>query len=131
MIKVVFQREKHRWCSFQSKGHSDYKDSGEDIVCAAISAIVQTALLGIKAFDQDTSNYSIEDGFLEWDLALKSNHEFDLQIQSIITAAALGCLNIAVQYSQFVSVEVIGLLGWKNNKQYTLQDLNQLIELLK
>ncbi len=131
MIEVVFQRDKYRWCSFQSKGHSGYKDSGEDIVCAAISAILQTALLGTQAFDRELSNYIIEDGFLEWNLAVNSENKVDLQIQSIITAAALGCLNIAVQYPEFISVKVTGVLGWKNRKKYKLQDLNQLIELLK
>lgn len=131
MIELVFQRDNNRWCSFQSKGHSGYKNSGEDIVCAAISAIVQTALLGIKAFDKEISSYVIEDGFLEWNLTTKTEFEFDVQIQSIITAAILGCLNIAVQYPEFVSVKLNGLFGWKNCKNYELQDLNQLIELLK
>jgi len=130
MIELVFQRDHDRWFSFQSKGHSGYKKSGEDIVCAAISAIMQTAILGIKAFDKEISKYIIEDGFLEWNLALNSEIEFDTRIQSIVTAAILGCLSIAVQYPEFVSVKINGLLGWKNCKNYELQDLNQLIELL-
>lgn len=131
MIELVFQRENNRWCSFQSKGHSGYKNSGEDIVCAAISAIMQTSILGIKAFDKEISKYIIEEGLLEWDLAMNSEIEFDLQIQSIITAAVLGCLSVTVQYPKFVSVKINGLFGWKNCKNYELQDLNLLIELLK
>jgi len=131
MIEVLFQREQRRWCSFQSKGHSGYHDSGKDIVCAAISAILQTALLGIIAFDHEITEYSTEDGFLECNLAKKSANDFEIQIQSVVTTAALGCLNIAIQYPAFVKVKFIGIPEWKNCKEYTLQNYNQFIELIK
>ncbi len=30
-------------------GHADYAEKGKDIVCAGVSAIVQTAVLGLQA----------------------------------------------------------------------------------
>ena len=131
MIEVIFRRKQNQWILFQSKGHSGFRDSGQDIVCSAISAIVQTALLGILAFDKEIVEYNMQEGFLECNLAKKSANDSELQIQGIVTAAALGCLNIAIQYPAFVTVKFIGIPDWKNCKEYTLQNYNQFIELIK
>lgn len=40
--------------AFTASGHSDYADEGEDIVCAAVSAITQTAMMGLKHFEPET-----------------------------------------------------------------------------
>ena len=39
---------------FTASGHSDYAEEGEDIVCAAVSAITQTAMMGLKHFEPET-----------------------------------------------------------------------------
>jgi uncharacterized protein YsxB (DUF464 family) len=33
----------------EAAGHANYAEHGKDIVCAAVSAIMQTALLGLQA----------------------------------------------------------------------------------
>lgn len=38
-------------------GHAGYAEHGKDIVCAAISTIMQTALLGIQAVAQQYPEY--------------------------------------------------------------------------
>ena len=52
---------------FSSEGHSGYAEAGKDIVCAAISALTQTALAGLKdvagipvMFDVDDNRAFIE-----------------------------------------------------------------------
>lgn len=39
---------------FLAEGHTGYAEEGEDIVCAAVSAITQTAMMGLKHFAPDT-----------------------------------------------------------------------------
>ena len=46
MTNVVVSREKGHVVSVQCKGHSGYAPEGEDIVCAALSAVGPTAGLG-------------------------------------------------------------------------------------
>ena len=67
MTTVVFRMEGDRITGFDSKGHSGYAEAGADIVCAAVSALTQTALNGLanvlKApvrFEQDDSRAFIE-----------------------------------------------------------------------
>lgn len=48
MITVeVFRSADGRVRGFRSKGHAGYGEYGQDIVCAAVSAITQTTVLGL------------------------------------------------------------------------------------
>jgi uncharacterized protein YsxB (DUF464 family) len=38
------------------KGHAGYAEYGQDIVCASVSAIIQTALLGLQAISEQYPN---------------------------------------------------------------------------
>ena len=44
-------------------GHADYSEYGSDIVCSAVSALTQTALLGLLNVAQLDIEYSINEGF--------------------------------------------------------------------
>ena len=51
MITITMHRDKKdRYTGFTIKGHADYDEAGSDIVCAAVSALSQTALLGIMQY---------------------------------------------------------------------------------
>ena len=45
MTVVTFYRRGDTLLGFKSKGHSGYADEGSDIVCAAVSAVTQTAAI--------------------------------------------------------------------------------------
>ncbi|HBG01499.1 MAG TPA: ribosomal-processing cysteine protease Prp [Firmicutes bacterium] len=48
MVRLVFYRAKEGgWQGFRAHGHTNYAQHGEDIVCAAISVLTQTAILGL------------------------------------------------------------------------------------
>ena len=51
MIAVTLERDgKGSILSVLVTGHSGYRERGQDIVCAGISAVVQTAALGLEVF---------------------------------------------------------------------------------
>jgi uncharacterized protein YsxB (DUF464 family) len=47
MIIVEFVKSNQGWHGFRARGHAGFADPGEDIVCAAVSALTQTAVLGL------------------------------------------------------------------------------------
>lgn len=47
MVEVTVYSRKGRTVGFSLKGHANRGEYGSDIVCAAISAVSQTAILGI------------------------------------------------------------------------------------
>ena len=67
MTTITFRMEGDRITGFDSQGHSGYAEAGADIVCAAISALTQSTLNGLKnvlkapvMFDQDDDGAFIE-----------------------------------------------------------------------
>ncbi len=53
MIRVTVKKRENSYVSFHSKGHAGYADSGKDIVCAAVSALIITTVNSLEAFTED------------------------------------------------------------------------------
>ena len=48
MLEVTFARnDRNRCCGISARGHADFAVHGKDVVCAAVSAILQAARLGL------------------------------------------------------------------------------------
>lgn len=48
MLRVTVRARDAMISSIEARGHSGYSDAGSDIVCAAISALVQALRLGLE-----------------------------------------------------------------------------------
>ena len=62
MITVTVIRENGNPVGFKVSGHANMGEYGEDLVCAAVSAIVQTAILGITEVCHISAGVSIDEG---------------------------------------------------------------------
>ena len=62
MIAVTVVRENGSPVGFSVSGHANMGAYGEDLVCAAVSAVVQTAILGITEVCHMQAGISIEEG---------------------------------------------------------------------
>ena len=87
---------------FRISGHAGYADSGYDIVCAAVSAISQTAAMGIvevlkikAALKQDD-----EQGTLTLDLPDVG----DERAEAVLQTMAHGLQSIQQQYPNFLRI---------------------------
>lgn len=40
-------KKQGKWAGFEATGHADFAQEGSDIVCSAVSALMQTTLLGL------------------------------------------------------------------------------------
>lgn len=54
MTTVVITHEGGFITGFTATGHTGYAEEGEDIVCAAVSAITQTAMMGLQHYEPTT-----------------------------------------------------------------------------
>ena len=62
MITVTVIREDETPVGFSVSGHANMGEYGEDLVCAAVSAVVQTAILGITEVCHIQAGVSVEEG---------------------------------------------------------------------
>ena len=61
MTSVKFLRRDGMLVGVTCEGHTGYGEEGEDIVCAALSSVVQTALMGLLAVARVKVDYHRDD----------------------------------------------------------------------
>ncbi|EQD30838.1 protein containing DUF464 [mine drainage metagenome] len=66
MIRAEVRRSGGEIHSLRVRGHADAGPYGHDLVCAAVSAVVQTAILGLREIDPDAGPGTIVDGDVDW-----------------------------------------------------------------
>jgi len=85
-------------------GHSGYAEAGEDIVCAGISALVVTALIGLKRVAQHPHEGKASAGSMFCKLKPGGTPETFMKAQVILETTVLGLRDIAKDYSKFIRV---------------------------
>ena len=83
MVRVTVLRERGTPVGFELTGHADQGAYGEDIVCAGISAITETALLGITDVLKLDAATVREDGHVRCELSRETAGE-DLEKAAVV-----------------------------------------------
>ncbi|MEW6525017.1 MAG: ribosomal-processing cysteine protease Prp [Bacillota bacterium] len=103
MVTVVFQRDgSGRVCGFAVGGHAGYAEAGQDIVCAAVSAITQTAVLGLEQFCGTGVYCAIEPGSLV--CRLSSPAQQPGPAWYIVETMLLGLTEIAREHPKYLRI---------------------------
>lgn len=90
---------------FRAKGHAGYAEHGEDIVCAAVSAITQTALIGITENISCPCSVDISDGRLELIIDDSAAAEKRDKAELILGVMLSGLRSIESQYDNYLKVK--------------------------
>ena len=62
MTKIVFFRSGGSFYGFEENGHSGYADAGEDVLCAAISAMTMLIINTVEVDYASDIEYDIDEG---------------------------------------------------------------------
>lgn len=103
MLEVTFYRDAHdRFAGFAACGHADFAQYGQDIVCAAVSAILQAARFGLEHYAGGGLEATQQPGELRivWE---ESTSELE-SVQAIVTAAELAVTQVARRFPEHVRV---------------------------
>ncbi len=98
---MTFRRDSQdRLSSVFSNGHANWADRGEDLACAAVSAILQAAWVGLTDHARVTVEGERADGRLtmRWPAAERGRAD----VQAIVAAAELAIGQIARQAPKHV-----------------------------
>ena len=97
MIQVQAVKEGKHYKKFMIEGHADYADEGEDIVCAAVSALVINTINSIEEFTEDAFTCDCKDGQIQsWEFTSDVSSDTDLLMDSLM----LGLKNIEKSYGE-------------------------------
>lgn len=106
MLHVTFRRDsRNRLSSIFASGHVEIPETSADeysLVCAAVSAILQAARLGLEAHVKLPLEVEQKSGHLsmQWPQASRE----DERVEAIVETARLAVEQIASQYPQHVRV---------------------------
>lgn len=108
MTKVTITKKKNYIASVECDGHTNYGEKGEDIVCAALSSVVQTALLGLMAVVGVNVDIKRNDnkGYLKFSLPEYLSIEDKEKCELILQTMLCGVSDLNTGYSDFIELEV-------------------------
>ncbi len=101
MLEVIFFRDsQERLSSVFAHGHAEFGEHGTDVVCAAVSAILQALRLGLEAYAGIGLDAGQESG--EMHLRWPEGARDDASVKAIVATAELAVERIAAQYPEHV-----------------------------
>ena len=111
MTKVVILKRDNNIFEVECDGHTNYGEKGEDIVCASLSSIVQTAVLGLLMVAGLELDMKRDDkkGYLRFTLPEKLDNKQKIQAGAILDTMLCGISDLNESFSDFIELEVKNL----------------------
>ncbi len=106
MLRVTICYLDSNITGFMVKGHAGYAPHGQDICCAGVSAVTQTALIGLINHLEKKPDYKIVKGDLELRLAENLSREDNEKAQIILSTMAAGLESMQENYREFINIEM-------------------------
>lgn len=109
MTRISFETKDGHIVAVTAEGHTGFAESGEDIVCSALSSMVQTAVLGLMQVAKINVSYKVDEEkgglscVLPEGLNERSRHDADVILQTLL----LGVSDLYEGFSDYIDLEVI------------------------
>ena len=104
MIHVTIFQNKYKECvGFQTEGHAEYADPGQDIVCAAASVLIINTMNAIELYTEDEFTIDVDESSARIHFMIKNkpSKESLLLLNSLI----LGLQRMEdEQYTEFIDI---------------------------
>ena len=105
MIKIVIYKAREgKIKGFKISGHSGYGTHGTDIVCSAVSALGQTALLGLLKVAEAEVHYRIEEGYLDCSITDAGSDRKRIMCDAILETMYEGFKSIKENYKRHIDI---------------------------
>ncbi|MEF2243336.1 MULTISPECIES: ribosomal-processing cysteine protease Prp [unclassified Paenibacillus] len=107
MITILVERSaaNNRINRFTISGHADYGEHGEDIVCAAVSAVSIGTVNAIEKLAGVELPAQMKDGWLKSSIPLLNDQEAEGKTQLLLESMLTMLTSISESYSKHVSVK--------------------------
>jgi uncharacterized protein YsxB (DUF464 family) len=103
MITITVKKSNGSYTDFVSKGHAGYANAGQDIVCAAVSALIITTVNSLEAFTEEDFQVKEDDGYVSIHFTKTNTEQGKLLMDSLI----LGLTEIEHSYNnRYLTVKV-------------------------
>ena len=114
MTTITFYKADGYYYGFEEQGHTGYGESGEDILCSAISAMTMFIINAIEVSYQSSVDYDIDEKTTDIRLIAKSalpKYEKDekkqFAISGLIQAYFYQLMDLTEEYYDYLDVKTI------------------------
>ena len=109
MTEVKITKKDNKIIKVECKGHTEFGTRGEDIVCAALSSIVQTAALGLLTVAEVNINLKRDEkkGHLLMEIPQNLKELEQIKADAILETMLLGVGDLHESYSDFIAIEIV------------------------
>ena len=104
MTRCEFFTEEDRITGFSVSGHSGYAESGSDIVCAAISAVVTMAEATINEVCGAKAKVRVKDEDARVTLTLPTSCDEEDAVQAVLAGMLLTLCSMRDDYPDYIEV---------------------------
>ena len=104
MTRCEFFTEGDRINGFSISGHSGYAEAGQDIVCAAISAVVTMAEATINEVCGAKAKVRVKDEQARITLTLPASCDEEESVQAVLSGMMLTLLSLKEDYPDYIEV---------------------------
>ena len=104
MTRCEFFTENDRITGFSISGHSGYAEAGQDIVCAAISAVVTMAEATINEVCGAKAKVRVKDEQARISLTLPVSCDEEDSVQAVLAGMMITLCSIRDDYPDYVEV---------------------------
>ena len=107
MTTITIERQQNSIIQVECKGHTGFAREGEDIVCAAISSITQTALLGLLNVAKVKVDVTRNDdkGYLKFRIVGDLGKEKRIECDAILETMLQGIADVQSDFSKYIKLE--------------------------
>ena len=105
MIQITVYKDKDFYTGFCMRGHAGYAQSGQDIVCSAVSVLALNTANAIEEFTEDGFSVEVNEkdgGMLEFHFSGTPCHDSDLLMKTMV----MGLESIADSYGEFIQIDM-------------------------
>ena len=104
MTRCEFFTEEDRITGFSVSGHSGYAEAGQDIVCAAITAIVTMAEATINDVCGAKAKVRVKEEDARITLTLPTSCDEEESVQAVLAGFLLYLVDLRDQYPDYIEV---------------------------
>ena len=106
MVRVTILKDHNNICrGFETNGHAGYADKGQDIVCAAVSALTINTVNSLEQFTKE--QFDLKSDETKGMIAVRFTHEPDEKAALLLSSYELGMQGIAEHYgTKYLSLEM-------------------------
>ena len=106
MINVIVIKQKQTIKTIEATGHSGYAEEGSDIVCSAVSTLLETLANGLTEIVKAKVNIVVDENIPHLSVTLnEENDEKCKYAQVLMESTLLGIKSVAQEFSKFIKIK--------------------------